>query len=298
MKARLRVGVGDLDPANRQDMNIVHRVVGRNTDAVRVSFARSDYEDVSSSGGDLERPLVDGSEEEDKISKLELSPNDYPDMSPDSSSLSSNGRSYSSSISPEGMTMDSFNIPQIDMRHTTNYIVWMQARTILHNFGYRVRFRLDMYNGGIIFLLVVLLLSLVTSVIRNNPNELFVNAEFLQTLLWIVVFSICLAAIIFIAHMTNKKMQSHRHIISSHMVNMQQNLQLLTGTFADMNNTDGTAVKWPSCPSAASERDPASHCLKESIKAAFTVITAAEAMDRAEPVKVLGIKCEAKQAVW
>jgi hypothetical protein len=58
-------------------------------------------------------------------------------------------RSYSSSIKPEGWDISDMHIPRLDLTHNSNYIVWMQCRTILHNFGHRYRFRLDIYNGNV-----------------------------------------------------------------------------------------------------------------------------------------------------
>ncbi len=39
-------------------------------------------------------------------------------------------------------------VPRLDLTHPENYTAWTICRTTLHNFGARVRFRLDVYNGN------------------------------------------------------------------------------------------------------------------------------------------------------
>jgi hypothetical protein len=143
--------------------------------------------------------------------------------------------SPSSSPCPHSTASPPLTLPALKLaEYPDNVIVWMYARKLLHNFGARIRFRLDTYcgeaytllnkhffhltispTGGIILLLLTLVLGMIYSIIShsasssNSSINLFASPAFIQFLLFITVFTIFQALVIFIGHLTNKTLESH-----------------------------------------------------------------------------------------
>lgn len=59
-------------------------------------------------------------------------------------------RMYSESLEPFSLeALGDLHIPQLDLSIPTNYTAFVQCRKVLHNFGFRIRFRLDTYTGSV-----------------------------------------------------------------------------------------------------------------------------------------------------
>ena len=58
---------------------------------------------------------------------------------------------YSESLEPFATdVLQDQLVPQLDLTIPSNYTAFLQCRKMLHNFGFRVRFRLDTYTGAVI----------------------------------------------------------------------------------------------------------------------------------------------------
>lgn len=141
-----------------------------------------------------------------------------------------------STVSTDGCQNSEFHCPLGSKRlpalilaeYPDNVIVWMYARKLLHNFGARVRFRLDtyfgmtqhesdmclifLYVGGMILLICTLIATMFYFVFFSKElsiDDLLSSPAFFALLLWVIVFTLTQAAQIFLGHLTNKTMESH-----------------------------------------------------------------------------------------
>mmetsp|Transcript_766 Transcript_766/g.1273 ORF Transcript_766/g.1273 Transcript_766/m.1273 type:complete len:587 (-) Transcript_766:111-1871(-) len=168
-------------------------------------------------------------------------------------------------------------VPQLAETHADNFLAWMYCRTLLHAFGHRLRFRLDIYTGGVILAVFSLLLGLLYFVISaEERKQVIYSSEFIQLVMWIVVFSTLQAAIIMLGHLTNSSMHTHGRLLSQRVLALQYEVN---------------ACEREGCQT---EKELA---LRNALSSTSNILDAIRVMDETQPIQVLGIRSEGRTAV-
>jgi len=102
-------------------------------------------------------------------------------------------------------------IPKISVHTADNVYGWMYARSVMQNYGTRVRFRMDVYVGCTSLLLFVLMIFIVIYLsVAEDPLAMINNTLVKQALLAVFVSTIYVTGVVFTGAMANWTFDLHR----------------------------------------------------------------------------------------
>ncbi len=179
----------------------------------------------------------------------------------------------------------SMPIPRIDLDNADNVYTWLYARLVLHNFGYRVRYRINMFVACILFFTLVLMLVILNKVIRSSQlgnagnadddgvfTTLIADVNFVQSMIVTAVFIAFTFLLIYFGSIVNEEFSLHRRAISSYVVRNRSRLYI-----GKSRNT----------LSKQEEED-----LEEAVEALVIAQEAIEINNETNPYKIVGVEPE------
>ena len=171
-------------------------------------------------------------------------------------------------------------VPRIDLGRADNVYSWLYCRLILQNFGFRVRYRINLFVAVILFFTMVLMLVILNEVIEKKQYEsnnddaravkaLVTNVNFVQSMIATAVFTVFAFLLIYFASIVNYEFSLHRGAISSYVVRNRSELYI----GKSMNKLS----------------EDEQHHLHEAVEALVVAQEAIEINNEANPYKIIGI---------
>ena len=177
----------------------------------------------------------------------------------------------------------SMPIPRIDLDRADNVYSWLYTRLVLQNFGFRVRYRINMFVACMLFFTLVLMLVIINKVIETKQIEtsndddqavrnLVTNVNFVQSMITTAVFTIFGVLLIYFGSIVNEDFSMHRGAISSYVVRNRSRLYIgkTTGTLSEKEMED----------------------LEEAVDALVVAQEAIEINNETNPYKIVGVEPE------
>eukprot|EP01033_Poteriospumella_lacustris_P007799 gene7799-5610_t len=114
-------------------------------------------------------------------------------------------------------------IPRVSFDDVDNVLAWTFARLALQNFGDRFRFRIDIYVGGTIAIMVVLIvISLAVVFSYNNRFEALRSSFVLQSLVTVNLIYLFLMAFTFLSGLMNEKYKDQKQLLTRHSLRQRR----------------------------------------------------------------------------
>lgn len=116
-------------------------------------------------------------------------------------------------------------VPRLSLDSADNVYSWLYIRLVLQDFGYRVRFRLNVYIYVVLFvsfgLMLVAISRLYNAFIDSDNSELgrvMRGQPFIQTLITISIFFLLTIILAYFASLVNEQFMKHRGDMMSYVV--------------------------------------------------------------------------------
>lgn len=174
-------------------------------------------------------------------------------------------------------------IPRIDLDRADNVYSWLYTRLVLQNFGFRVRYRINMFVAAMLFYVLVIMLVILNEVIEKQQKqtnaadddavkELIVNINFVQSMLSTLFFTIFAFLLIYFGSIVNEEFKMHRGAVSSYVLRNRAKL------YTEKKND-------------TLSKEEEEH-LHEAVEALIVAQDAIEINNETRPYKIVGIEPE------
>jgi low affinity Fe/Cu permease len=128
-------------------------------------------------------------------------------------------------------------LPRLSFDESHNIAAWTHARLVMQNFGERFHFRLELYVGAAIaMVLLMMILGLLHLGLSDHRMQTFLTPWCLQSLLSVTMCIAFLVTIIQTGAQVNSKMEQHSQTMCSHALRLNrkaENLRVALFTEAD-----------------------------------------------------------------
>jgi hypothetical protein len=120
-------------------------------------------------------------------------------------------------------------IPRLSFDCVDNILAWTYTRLALQNFGDRFRFRIDIYVGGTIAIMILLIVVSLAAVFSYNDKFNALRSSFvLQSLVTVNLIYLFLLVITYLSGLMNEKYKNQKQLLTRHC--MRQRMKWLNAT--------------------------------------------------------------------
>jgi hypothetical protein len=119
---------------------------------------------------------------------------------------------------------DMIPVPRVDLDIADNVYSWLYLRLILQNFGFRVRYRINMFVATVLIVVAALMIACINTVFNSSqsddPNELsevIVGPVFVKNMLTITIVYVFLLVLVYFGSLVNSEFMMHRGSISAYI---------------------------------------------------------------------------------
>ena len=116
-------------------------------------------------------------------------------------------------------------VPRIDLNSADNVYCWLYVRLILQNFGFRVRFRLNMFVGAVLVLVVILQILVLKQVIiasssksSTTIHDAMTSVSYFQNMFTISILALFALVLVYFASLVNGEFTMHHGAVASHVL--------------------------------------------------------------------------------